>query len=58
MSRITDEMLMAYADGELEPGARAEVERALAEDPALRGALDVQQRLRSRLAGHFAPVAD
>lgn len=58
MSRITDEMLMAYADGELEPGARVEVERALAEDPALRGALDVQQRLRSRLAGHFAPVAD
>ena len=36
---ITDEVLMAYADGELDPGQRAEVDRYLAENPEARETL-------------------
>jgi hypothetical protein len=57
MTRPTDETLMAYADGELDGEARAEVERALAEDAELRAALAAQQALRARLAGHYGPIA-
>lgn len=55
--RIDDDMLMAYADGELSAEDRIAVEAALAADPALRAALDEQKRLRTTLAGHYAPVA-
>lgn len=55
---IDDDLLMAFADGELDEVTRARVERALAEDPALQAGLDVQRRLRERLAAHYAPVAD
>jgi hypothetical protein len=58
MREVSDEMLMAYADGELDARARAEVERALAEDASLRRALEVQQALRSKLAAHYAPLID
>ena len=58
MSRISDETLMAYADGELGPEEISAVERALAEDPALQAALERQRRLRATLAGHYAPVAE
>lgn len=54
--RIDDELLMALADGELDEVTRARVERAVAEDPALKARLDVQQRLRARLAAHYAPA--
>jgi len=43
---VTDEMLMAYADGELTQAGRESVERALAEDPALKERLDIFSRTR------------
>ena len=46
MSRFGLETLLAYADGELGAEERAEVERALAEDPALRAELEAQDRNR------------
>ncbi len=55
---VTDELLMAYADGELSGADRAEVEAAVAADPALKERLERQQRLRARLAGAFASVLD
>lgn len=58
MMRIDEDMLMAFADGELDEIARARVERALAEDEGLRARLETQQRLRARLAAHYAPSED
>lgn len=55
---IDDNMLMAFADGELDEIARARVERAIAEDPALGARLEVERRLRARLAAHYGPVAE
>ena len=55
---IDHDLLMAFADGELDEVTRARVERAVAEDPELRARLEVQQRLRARLAAHYAPVLD
>ena len=53
-----DEMLMAYADGELDPLAAKRVERAIAADPALAAKVAAQRALRARLGAAFAPVAD
>ncbi|HEX6374856.1 MAG TPA: zf-HC2 domain-containing protein [Allosphingosinicella sp.] len=58
MSKVTDEMLTAFADGELSAEDRAAVEAALAEDAELRQALRVQQALRARLNAHYDPIAD
>lgn len=55
---IDDDMLMAFADGELNELGRARVESALAEDPSLQARLDIQRRLRARLAAHYAPVVE
>jgi len=55
---IGDDLLMAYADGELDELGRARVERAIAEDPALRARLEQQQRLRATLAAHYGPTAE
>jgi hypothetical protein len=41
MIKPTDETLMAYADGRLDPSWQAEIERLCAEDPALRARLRV-----------------
>jgi len=54
---VDDERLMAFLDGELDEVARARVERALAGDPVLRDRLEVQRRLRERLAAWYGPVA-
>ena len=56
--RIDDDLLMAFADGELDEVTRARVERAIGEDPALKARLDVQQRLRTRLAAHYGPALE
>lgn len=58
MMAIDDDMLMAFVDGELDEVNRARVERAAAEDPALRARLEQQQGLRDRLAAHYGPVAE
>ena len=53
---IDDETLMAFLDGELDEVRRARIEQALAGDPTLRDRLEVQRRLRERLAAHYSPV--
>lgn len=58
MIKVSDEMLMAYVDGELSPDERDAVERALAGSPALRAEVERQRALRGALAAHYAPVAD
>ena len=54
----SDDTLMAYADGELAGPARAEIERVLAADAALRNRVDALRAQRARLAAAFAPVLD
>lgn len=56
MMRIGDEILIAYADGELTGLRRAQVEQALAEDPGLRARLALHQHVRGRVQSHYAPV--
>jgi hypothetical protein len=58
MTMIDDDLLMAFADGELDEVTQARVERAIAADPELAARLEVQRRLRARLAAHYAPVMD
>ncbi len=53
-----DAMLMAYADGELDPLTAKRVERAIAADPELAAKVAAQRALRVRLGAAFAPVAD
>ncbi|HYD74212.1 MAG TPA: zf-HC2 domain-containing protein [Candidatus Binatia bacterium] len=50
--------LMAYADGELSAEERAEIERALAADPALRAQLETHQKMRVQLGGAYADILD
>jgi hypothetical protein len=53
---FSDETLMAYADGELEPAERAEVERAMRGDPEVAARVAQHQALRSDVFAAFAPV--
>lgn len=55
---IEPEMLMAYADGELDPLDAKRVERAIAGDPALAREVERHRALRKRISDSFAPVAD
>src|SRR3546814_20675089 len=56
--KITDEMLVAFADGELDPEVHAHVERAIAADPELGRKVEAHRRLRQTLTHHFGPIAD
>lgn len=56
--KITDEQLMAYADGELDAAAITEVEAAIAADPALAEAVARHRALRRQLRDAFAPALD
>ena len=53
-----DEMLMAYADGELDPITAKRVERAIANDAGLADRVRAHRRLRAMVGGAFAGVAD
>lgn len=53
-----DDTLMAYADGELDPARRAEIERAIAHDPALAAAVARHQALRRDVFAAFSGVLD
>jgi hypothetical protein len=53
---IDDKTLLAYADGELEPGRAAAVERMLATDPGLAAKLEQHRRLAARLRAAYSPV--
>lgn len=55
---VDDEKLMAFADGELPPAERAEIEKKLSEDPALRERLAAQQRLRAHLSQAYDGTLD
>jgi negative regulator of sigma E activity len=52
---IPKETLMAYIDGELDPGACDEVERALRTDPELAAQATQYRDLRARLESAYAP---
>lgn len=54
----SDDNLMAYADGELDAAQRADIERALAEDSALRQRVAVMQAQRDRVQAAFSAVLD
>ena len=47
--RFSDEMLMAYADGELDLVARAEIEAAMAKDPAVARAVERHRMLAGKV---------
>ena len=55
---ITDEVLMAYADGELDAAARSEVERAIAANSELAKQVDRHRTLRAQLSNAFDSVLD
>ena len=54
----SDETLMAYADGELADPPRADIERALGADAALRERVAAMRRQRARVAAAFSPALD
>ncbi len=54
----TNETLMAYADGELDPESRAALALAMQTDPALAAKVAQHQALRQAVFGAFAPVLD
>lgn len=58
MAEMAEELIMAHVDGELDPATADRVAEALAGDSELRAVAEAQRRLRSRLAEHYAPVAD
>lgn len=56
--KIDEEILMAYADGELDTAARTTVETALREDPALAARVAAHRTLREQLSSAFASELD
>ena len=50
---ISDELLMAYADDELDPAARAELKSAIDADPALAERVSRHRALRARVEAAF-----
>ena len=56
MSRVSDEVLMAYADGELTPEECQTLERMLRHDPVLRQRMEPFIRTRAELASAFGPT--
>ena len=58
MTRISDEMLMAYADGELPSDAATDVRRAVDADPELQRRVEMFRRTRAESVAAFGPVID
>jgi hypothetical protein len=54
--RFSDEMLMAYADGELDLVARAEIEAEIARDPGVAEAVERHRALATRVQSAYAGV--
>lgn len=52
------EILMAYADGELDPIRAKQVERAIAQDPELAAQVNQHKQLRRLLMDRFQPIAE
>src|SRR5215470_8608416 len=53
VTNLSDESLMAYADGQLQPAEMVRIERLLAADPALRARLKVFHTTGRNLASLF-----
>jgi hypothetical protein len=56
--KYSDETLMAFADGALDPQSTRELEQAMLADPALAAAVDRHRALRADVFAAFAPVLD
>lgn len=56
--KFSDEMLMAYADGELDLVSRAEIEAAMAIDPEVRRAVDRHRALAAKVKSAYQGVLD
>lgn len=56
--KVSEQMLFAYVDGELDDEEASLVEQAMREDPALASAVAAQRALREELRQAFAPVLD
>ena len=54
--KFSDEMLMAYADGELDLVSRAEIETAMATDPEIQRVVQRHRALRSRVQSAYGDV--
>ena len=55
---VTEEMIMAYADGELDAAGRAEVEAAMAGDAEIGRQVEAHRKLRASFVGAFGAVLD
>jgi len=55
---LSDETLMAYADGELDEAQRSAVERAMREDPQVAAAVERHRALRAKVFGAYSGVLD
>jgi hypothetical protein len=53
---VSDEMLMAYADGEVDAATRAIVEAAMRDDPEIRRRIEEHRALRETMRGAFSEV--
>jgi len=56
--RFSEEMLMAYADGELDLVARAEIEAAMATDPEVRRAIERHRAFGANIRGAYQSVLE
>ena len=54
----SDDTLMAYADGELDPAERAAIEQAMRTDPAIAAAVERHRALRADVGAAFAGILD
>ncbi|HMH87795.1 MAG TPA: hypothetical protein VK523_04085 [Steroidobacteraceae bacterium] len=55
---VSDETLMAYADGEVDAATRAIIEAAMRDDPEIRRRVEEHRALRETLQGAFSAVLD
>jgi hypothetical protein len=55
---VSDETLMAYADGEVDAATRAIIEAAMREDPEVRRRIAEHRALREAMQGSFSAVLD
>jgi hypothetical protein len=55
---VSDETLMAYADGEVDAATRAIIEAAMREDPEVRRRIAEHRALREAVQGSFSAVLD
>jgi hypothetical protein len=55
---VSDETLMAYADGEVDAATRALIEVAMRDDPEIRRRIEEHRALRETMQGAFSAVLD